>query len=140
MTFRWRANDDPTLNVGLVALLFFRGSTPVLLENPIFCDFSGGGSRPLPPSGSVYAHESQKVCSFAPGNHNMSHYEKIGYNIDVLQHTACLLVNPIMVDNFAFLFHCRRVYLTSYGPRREKTCLRGFRLSEFQTSLLSYSD
>ena len=26
------------------------------------------------------------------------------------------------------------------GPRREKTCLRGFRQSEFQTSLLSYSD
>ena len=27
-----------------------------------------------------------------------------------------------------------------YGPRREKTCLRGFRQSEFQTSLLSYRD
>ena len=26
------------------------------------------------------------------------------------------------------------------GPRREKTCLRGFRQSEFQTSPLSYSD
>ena len=29
---------------------------------------------------------------------------------------------------------------TSIGRRREKTCLRGFRLSEFQTSLLSYRD
>ena len=28
----------------------------------------------------------------------------------------------------------------SYGHRREKTCLRGFRQSEFQTSLLSYRD
>ena len=27
-----------------------------------------------------------------------------------------------------------------YGPRREKTCLRGVRQSEFQTSLLSYRD
>ena len=27
-----------------------------------------------------------------------------------------------------------------YGPRRGKTCLRGVRQSEFQTSLLSYSD
>ena len=27
-----------------------------------------------------------------------------------------------------------------YGPRREKTCLRGFRQAEFQTSLLSYRD
>ena len=123
-------------------LCYFSGDPHLYcLKTLYFVIFQGGGgSRPLPPSGSVYAHESQKVCSFAPGNHNMSHYEKIGYNIDVLQHTACLLVNPIMVDNFAFLFHCRRVYLTSYGPRREKTCLRGFRLSEFQTSLLSYSD
>ena len=28
----------------------------------------------------------------------------------------------------------------SLGPRREKTCLRGFRQSEFQTSHLSYRD
>ena len=27
-----------------------------------------------------------------------------------------------------------------YGPRREKTCLRGFRQSEFQTSPISYRD
>ena len=27
-----------------------------------------------------------------------------------------------------------------YGPRREKTCLRGFGQSEFQTSLYSYRD
>ena len=27
-----------------------------------------------------------------------------------------------------------------YGPHREKTCLRGFLKSEFQTSLLSYAD
>ena len=28
------------------------------------------------------------------------HYKKIGYNINVLQQSACLVVNPIMVDNF----------------------------------------
>ena len=27
-----------------------------------------------------------------------------------------------------------------YGPRREKTCLRGFRKSDIQMSLLSYRD
>ena len=27
----------------------------------------------------------------------ISHYKKIGYNINVLQKTACLVVNPIMV-------------------------------------------
>ena len=39
----------------------------------------------------------------------MSHYKKIGYNINVLQQTACLVVNPITVGNFAFLFNCTPV-------------------------------
>ena len=34
----------------------------------------------------------------------ISHYKKIGYTIDVLQQTVCLVVNPIPVDNFAVLF------------------------------------
>ena len=38
-------------------------------------------------------------------------YKKIGYNIDVLRHTACLVVNPIKVDNFAYLFDCMTVGL-----------------------------
>ena len=36
----------------------------------------------------------------------ISHYEKIGCNINVLQQTACLVVNPITVGNFALLFNC----------------------------------
>ena len=43
----------------------------------------------------------------------ISHYKKIGYNINVLQQSACLVVNPITVDNFAFLFHCTPVGPTS---------------------------
>ena len=35
----------------------------------------------------------------------ISHYEKIGYNINVLQQTACLVVNPITIGNFAFLLN-----------------------------------
>ena len=31
-------------------------------------------------------------------------YKKIGYNLDVLRQTACLVVNPIKVNNFAYLF------------------------------------
>ena len=41
------------------------------------------------------------------------HYKKIGYNINVLQQTACLFVNPITVGNFAFLFNCTPVGRTS---------------------------
>ena len=69
----------------------------------------------------------------------ISHYKKIGYDINVLQQTACLVVNPITVclglfflggglfcflllfffgggftvGNFAFLFNCRPVGRTS---------------------------
>ena len=43
----------------------------------------------------------------------MSHYKNIGYNIKVLQQTACLVVNPIAVDDFAFLFNCSPVGRTS---------------------------
>ena len=34
---------------------------------------------------------------------------KIGYNIDVLRQTACLVVNPIKDNNFAYLFDCTTV-------------------------------
>ena len=44
---------------------------------------------------------------------NDSHYRKIGYNINVLQQTACLVVNPITVGNFAFLFNCTPAGRTS---------------------------
>ena len=40
-------------------------------------------------------------------------YKKIGYNINVLQQTACLQVNPITVGNFAFFFNCTLVGRTS---------------------------
>ena len=43
----------------------------------------------------------------------ISHYKKIGYIINVLQQTACLVVNPITVGNFAFLFNCKQVGWTS---------------------------
>ena len=36
-------------------------------------------------------------------------YKKIGYNIDVLRQTACLVVIPIKVNNFAYLFECKPV-------------------------------
>ena len=41
------------------------------------------------------------------------YYKKIGYNINVLQQSACLVVNTVMVCNFAFLFNCTPVGWTS---------------------------
>ena len=49
MAFPWCADDGPTLNAGLVALWFFRGSGPVLLRNPIFLWFFRGPCPPLDP-------------------------------------------------------------------------------------------
>ena len=43
----------------------------------------------------------------------ISHYKKIGYNFDVLQQTVCLVVNPIIVGNFAFLIKCTLAGQTS---------------------------
>ena len=33
-------------------------------------------------------------------------YKRIGYNMNVMRQTACLVVNPITVNNFADLFNC----------------------------------
>ena len=36
-------------------------------------------------------------------------YKKIGYNKDVLRQTACLVINPIKINSFAYLFNCTTV-------------------------------
>ena len=40
-------------------------------------------------------------------------YKKIGYNINVMRQTACLVVNPIKVNSFVYLFNCTTVGRTS---------------------------
>ena len=45
-------------------------------------------------------------------------YKRIGYNINVKRQTACLVVNPITVNNFADLFNCTARLL------QRKTALR----------------
>ena len=47
----------------------------------------------------------------------ISHYKKIGYNNNVLQQTAPLVVNLFTVGNFAFLFNSRLVGQTSDSMR-----------------------
>ena len=39
----------------------------------------------------------------------MMQYKRIGYNADVMRQSACLVVNPITVNNFAVLFNCTPV-------------------------------
>ena len=40
-------------------------------------------------------------------------YKKIGYNINVMRQTACLVFNQIKVNSFAYLFNCTTVGRTS---------------------------
>ena len=36
-------------------------------------------------------------------------HKRIGYNLNVIQQSVCLVINPIMVDNIAALFNCTQV-------------------------------
>ena len=36
-------------------------------------------------------------------------HKRIGYNLNVMRQSTCLVVNPITVDNFAVLFNCMPV-------------------------------
>ena len=36
-------------------------------------------------------------------------YKRIGYNINIMRQSACLVFNPVMVNNFASLFNCTPV-------------------------------
>ena len=43
-------------------------------------------------------------------NHNTLHtYTAVGYNLNVVRQSACLVSNPIMVDNYAAFFNCTLV-------------------------------
>ena len=36
-------------------------------------------------------------------------YKRVGYNLDILRQSACLVVNPITVYSYGFLFNCTTV-------------------------------
>ena len=36
----------------------------------------------------------------------INRYKRIGYSLDIMRQTACLIVNPIIVDGYASLFNC----------------------------------
>ena len=37
---------------------------------------------------------------------NGMRYNRIGYNLNVMRQSACLVINPITVDGYAALFNC----------------------------------
>ena len=48
----------------------------------------------------------------------ITRYRRIGYKLNVMRQSACLVFNPIMVDNYAAFFNCTPVGRVSdyYGP------------------------
>ena len=84
MAFCWRADDDATLNAGLVALSFSGIRISIAKKPDIFGDFSG----PDPPSGSAHAtrylcvSRHIKYCRHTPTNGNK---RKVFQNLDKLK-------------------------------------------------------
>ena len=44
-----------------------------------------------------------------PFTKNIMRYKRIGYNLNEMRQSACLVINPIMVDGFTALFNCTPV-------------------------------
>ena len=43
----------------------------------------------------------------------INHYKRIGNSLDIMRQTACLVINPIIVDCYASLFNCTTAVLAS---------------------------
>ena len=78
------------------------------------------GLKPLLPQGrSVPIFYGDLVLKFKiiEGRPNLSdqfkkfikRYIKVGYSLDVMQQSACLVLNPITVSSYGSLFHCTTV-------------------------------
>ena len=39
----------------------------------------------------------------------ITRYRRIGYNLNIMRQSVCLVFNPIMVDNYAAFFNCTPV-------------------------------
>ena len=43
----------------------------------------------------------------------VKHYIRVGYNLDIMRQSACLVLNPITVNSYGFLFNCTTVVQAS---------------------------
>ena len=47
-------------------------------------------------------------------------HKPIGYDLNIMQQSACLVINPITAHNFAALFNCTQVDRASNSISRSK--------------------
>ena len=45
----------------------------------------------------------------------VNYFKRAGYTLDIMRQTACLVLNPIMVEGYAALFSCTAVVQASYS-------------------------
>ena len=61
----------------------------------------------------TYIYKFQKIIGRADFSDQFRRiivrYKRIGYNINIMRQSACLVFNPITVNNFASLFNCTPV-------------------------------
>ena len=43
----------------------------------------------------------------------VNRFKRVGYSLDIMRQTACLVFNPIMVEGYAVLFSCTAVVQAS---------------------------
>ena len=68
---------------------------------------------------------------------NITHYRRIGYNLNAIRQSACLVFKPIMVDNYAVLFNCIPVGRASDSTLYDDPELKLFILVGLGRSVLS---
>ena len=97
--YRWHFDIVTKYNVGLKTLLLQGLSEPEFYGDLVYKFRKIIGKKWFP-------YHFKKI---------IVRYKKIGYNIDVLRQTACLVVNPTKVNSLAYLFDCTTVGRASDG-------------------------
>ena len=89
----WRSDghkcyNNPKFNVGLKSLLYQGLSEPELYGDLVY--------------------KFKKIMGRTDVSDQIRH-KRIGYDLNVMRQSACLVINPFTVDNFAALFNCTPV-------------------------------
>ena len=45
-------------------------------------------------------------------------YIRVGYSLDIVRQSACLVLDPITVYSYGFLFNCTVIYVAENSPRK----------------------
>ena len=97
MAFRWRTDNGPTLNAGLVAAIFQGIRTCIARKYHYFCDFSGGSRPPAPNPFWIRTRHQDilKMFIVSMRQHKVDSIINKQKQIYSKRNTICTLYNPI---------------------------------------------